>query len=55
MEEPYDPSEYKLTWMLIVTFSILHVYLYIYIYIYQTRIFCYSHEIHFGTIVNSLL
>jgi hypothetical protein len=33
MEEPYDPSEYKLTWILAVTFPALHIY-YIYIYIY---------------------
>jgi hypothetical protein len=26
MEELYDPSEYKLTWMLVVTFPALHVY-----------------------------
>jgi hypothetical protein len=34
-KEPYDPSEYKLTWMLVFTFLALHVYfIYIYIYIY---------------------
>ena len=26
MEEPYDLGEYKLTWMLVVTFSTSHVY-----------------------------
>jgi hypothetical protein len=26
MEELYDPGEYKLTWMLLVTFLALHVY-----------------------------
>ena len=26
MEDPYDPGEYKLTWILIVTFSALHDY-----------------------------
>jgi hypothetical protein len=26
MEEPYDLGEYKLTWMLVVTFSALHIY-----------------------------
>jgi hypothetical protein len=26
MKKPYDPGEYKLTWMLIVTFLALHVY-----------------------------
>ena len=26
MEELYDPGEYKLTWMLVVTFPILHIY-----------------------------
>ena len=50
MEELYGPSEYKLTWMLVVTFPALQVY-----FIYQTCIFCNSHEIHFETIVNSLL
>ena len=28
-EELYGPGEYKLTWMLVVAFSALHVYLYI--------------------------
>jgi hypothetical protein len=50
MEELYNPGEYKLTWMLVVTFSALHVF-----YIYQTCIFCNSHEIHFGTTANFLL
>jgi hypothetical protein len=27
MEELYDSGEYKLTWMLVVTFLALHVYL----------------------------
>jgi hypothetical protein len=27
MEEPYDLGEYKLTWMLAVTFLALHVYI----------------------------
>ena len=52
LEELYDSGEYKLTWMLIVTFPALHVY---YIYTYQTCIFCNSHEIHFGTTGDSLL
>jgi hypothetical protein len=26
MEELYNPGEYKLTWMLVVTFPALHVY-----------------------------
>jgi hypothetical protein len=26
MEEPYDPVEYKLTWMLVVAFPKLHFY-----------------------------
>jgi hypothetical protein len=26
MNEPYNPGEYKLTWMLIVTFYALHIY-----------------------------
>jgi hypothetical protein len=26
MEKVYDPSEYKLTWMLVITFLTLHVY-----------------------------
>ena len=26
MEEPCDPNEYKLTWILVVTFPALHVY-----------------------------
>jgi hypothetical protein len=33
MEELYDPSEYKLTWMLVVTFLALHIY---FIYIKHT-------------------
>jgi hypothetical protein len=33
MEEPYDPGKYKLTWMLVVTFSTLHFY---FIYIKRT-------------------
>jgi hypothetical protein len=33
MEELYDPGEYKLTWMLVVTFPALHVY---FIYIKHT-------------------
>ena len=51
-EELYDPSGYKLTWMLVVTFLVLHV---LYIYIYKTCIFCNLHEIHFGTTDDSLL
>jgi hypothetical protein len=31
MEELYDPGEYKLTWMHVVTFLTLHIYIYIYI------------------------
>jgi hypothetical protein len=33
MDEPYNPGEYKLTWMLVVTFSALQVY---FIYIKYT-------------------
>jgi hypothetical protein len=33
MDEPYDSGEYKLTWMLVVTFSTLQVY---FIYIKYT-------------------
>ena len=50
MEELYGPGEYKLTWMLVVAFPALLVF-----YIYQICIFCNPHEIHFGTIDNSLL
>jgi hypothetical protein len=50
MEKPYNSGEYKLTWMLVVTFFALQEY-----FILITCIFCNSHEIHFGTIVNSLL
>jgi hypothetical protein len=50
-EEFYDPGEYKLTLMLCCYFfCITRLF-----YIYQTCIFCNSHEIHFGTIRNSLL
>ena len=51
MEEFYGPGEYKVTWMLVVTFPALHNLF----YIYQTCILCNSHEIHFGTTGNSLL
>jgi hypothetical protein len=51
MEELYDLSEYKFTWMLCCYFSCI-AYLF---YIYQVCIFCNSHEIHVGTIGNSLL
>ena len=50
MEELYGHGEYKLTWMLVVTFPALYVF-----YIYQTCIFCNPHEIHFVTTENSLL
>jgi hypothetical protein len=56
MEEIYNSSVYKITWMLVVTFPALHIYfIYIYIYIYQTCIFCISYEMHFETTVNYLL
>jgi hypothetical protein len=42
MEELYDPSEYKLTWMFCYYFSCIA---YIF-YIYQTCIFYNSHEIY---------
>ena len=51
MEELYDPSEYKLIWMLCCYVSCI-AYLF---YIYKTYIFYNSHETHFGTIVNFLL
>ena len=51
MEELYSSGEYKLTWVLVVAFLALHVY---FIYI-KHAYFCNSHEIHFGTIENSLL
>jgi hypothetical protein len=50
MEELYGPGEYKLTWMLVVTFPALHVFC-----IYQTCMFCNSHEIHFEITENSFL
>ena len=50
LEELYGPGEYKLTWMLVVTFPTLHVF-----YIYQTCIVCNPYEIYFGTIEDSLL
>ena len=52
IEELYGPSEYKLTWMLVVVFPVLHVY---FIYVYQTCIFCSPHEIHFGITETSFL
>jgi hypothetical protein len=51
MEELYGPGEYKLTWMLCCYFS----YITRLFCIYQTCIFYNSHEIHFGTMGNSLL
>jgi hypothetical protein len=53
IEEIYNSSVYKITWMLVVTFPALHIYFYI--YIYQTCIFCISYEMHFETTVNYLL
>jgi hypothetical protein len=43
MEELYDPSEYKLTWMLIVTFLTLHVY------------FIYTKHAYFATFMKYIL
>jgi hypothetical protein len=43
MEEPYDPSEYKLTWMLVITFSALHV------------CFIYIKHIYFATFMKYIL
>jgi hypothetical protein len=51
MEELYNPSEYKLTWMLYCYFSCIARLF----YIYQTYIFYNSYEIHFETTENSLL
>jgi hypothetical protein len=51
IEELDGSGEYKLTWMLCCYFSCIAPLF----YIYQTCIFCNSHEIHFGTIENSLL
>ena len=50
IEELYGPGEYKLTWMLVVTFLALHVY-----FIYIKHAYFVTQEIHFGTIENSLL
>jgi hypothetical protein len=46
MEELYDPGEYKLTWMHVVTFLTLHIYIYIYIYIKYT---------YFATLIKYIL
>ena len=43
MEELYDPSEYKLTWILIVTFHALHVY------------FIYIKHAYFATLMKYIL
>ena len=43
MEEPYDPSEYKLIWMLVVTFLTLHVY------------FIYIKHAYFATLMKYIL
>jgi hypothetical protein len=50
MEELYDLGEYKLTWIFVITFLALHVY-----FIYIKHAYFATHEIHFGTIINSLL
>jgi hypothetical protein len=51
MEELYNQSTCKLTWMLCCYLSCIARLF----YIYQTCIFCNSHEMHFGTTGNSLL
>jgi hypothetical protein len=51
IEELDGSGEYKLTLMLCCYFSCIARLF----YIYQRCIFCNSHEIHFGTIENSLL
>jgi hypothetical protein len=38
MEEIYNSSVYKITWMLVVTFPALHIY-FIYIYIYIKHVY----------------
>jgi hypothetical protein len=43
MEELYNPSEYKLTWMLVVTFLTLHVY------------FIYIKHAYFATLMKYIL
>jgi hypothetical protein len=43
MEELYDPGEYKLTWMLVVTFLALHVY------------FVYIKHAYFATLMKYIL
>jgi hypothetical protein len=43
IEKPYDPSEYKLTWMLIVTFPTLHFY------------FIYIKHAYFATLMKYIL
>ena len=43
MKEPYDPSEYKLTWMLVITFPILYVY------------FIYIKHAYFATLMKYIL
>jgi hypothetical protein len=40
IEQPYNPSKYKPTWILLVTLFELHVYyIYIYIYIYIKHVY----------------
>ena len=43
MEEPYDPCEYKLTWILVVTFLVLHDY------------FIYTKYAYFATFMKCIL
>ena len=43
MEEPYGPGEYKLTWMLVVTFSVLYFY------------FIYIKHAYFATLMKYIL
>jgi hypothetical protein len=43
MEEPYDPGEYKLIWMLVVNFFALHVY------------FIYIKHAYFSTLMKYIL
>ena len=50
MEELYGLGKYKLKGACCCFSYIARLF-----YIYETCIFCNSHEIHFGTIVNSLL